>query len=449
MPYTIKRGDTLGRIAAMFGVSLQELLTANPGKFPNPNLIYPGQVVALPDETAMQPPSFQNPGSPPETPESDAPVGNDGSNDFVYVVVNGIMMGAPRYSVQNKGYTIYETRDEALTELERWRAENQPAPEEPLEPEQPVDTGEPIDPPPITDDTDTSTPDDPDAPAVDSIARLNAKAYLEDLMSQYGLEGLGDWLWEQIQSGAGDSGDYSKILLDLRETQIYKDRFPAMDIRNTNRLNAITERDYIDLENEYAALMRMSGLPREFYDQRNDFTNFIANDVSPLEVQDRINEGYKRVAQTDPAIRDAFNSYYGFEGDNVLAALFLDPDRASNTLIAQARAAEVGGLGQRAGVTVGRNQAEEIAGTSPSANQIIAGMAAVGDQMPLQQETFSEQTDLTQADLLASVFNTSGALNARRALRDRRNRRMAAFSGGGGSAFFAGQGFVGLGVAGQ
>lgn len=44
--YTVQRGDTLKRIADEHGVSLAELLEVN--TIPNPNLIYPGQVITIP-----------------------------------------------------------------------------------------------------------------------------------------------------------------------------------------------------------------------------------------------------------------------------------------------------------------------------------------------------------------------------------------------------------------
>lgn len=46
--YTVQRGDTLGRIARDNGVSLSELIAVN--SLSNPDLIYPGQVLAIPGE---------------------------------------------------------------------------------------------------------------------------------------------------------------------------------------------------------------------------------------------------------------------------------------------------------------------------------------------------------------------------------------------------------------
>jgi LysM repeat protein len=45
--YVVQKGDTLSAIAQTFGVSLPALEAANP-QIPNPNLIFPGQVITVP-----------------------------------------------------------------------------------------------------------------------------------------------------------------------------------------------------------------------------------------------------------------------------------------------------------------------------------------------------------------------------------------------------------------
>lgn len=49
--YTVQSGDTLFLIARRFGVSLQALINANP-QIPNPNLIFPGQQICVPTGVA-------------------------------------------------------------------------------------------------------------------------------------------------------------------------------------------------------------------------------------------------------------------------------------------------------------------------------------------------------------------------------------------------------------
>ena len=45
--YTIQSGDTLGKVAAQFGISLDKLLSANPGV--QPRYLRVGQVIVIPD----------------------------------------------------------------------------------------------------------------------------------------------------------------------------------------------------------------------------------------------------------------------------------------------------------------------------------------------------------------------------------------------------------------
>lgn len=46
--YTVQPGDSLWKIAVRYQVGLSEIISANP-QFKNPNLIYPGQKVTIPD----------------------------------------------------------------------------------------------------------------------------------------------------------------------------------------------------------------------------------------------------------------------------------------------------------------------------------------------------------------------------------------------------------------
>ncbi|MCP5356599.1 MAG: LysM peptidoglycan-binding domain-containing protein [Pseudomonadales bacterium] len=63
--YTVRRGDTLSRIANRFGLSERSLLQAN--NIDHPDLIYPGQTLALPGSTpaSTQPVVYVEPEQPP------------------------------------------------------------------------------------------------------------------------------------------------------------------------------------------------------------------------------------------------------------------------------------------------------------------------------------------------------------------------------------------------
>jgi len=73
--YTIRWGDTLGKIAARYGVSLSALLAVNPQIW-NASLIYPGQVINIPATTYYPP---YTPTPPVVNPPYPAPSSFDGT----------------------------------------------------------------------------------------------------------------------------------------------------------------------------------------------------------------------------------------------------------------------------------------------------------------------------------------------------------------------------------
>lgn len=47
--YTVVKGDSLWKIAVKYQIGLDEIISANP-QIKNPNLIYPGQIITIPDQ---------------------------------------------------------------------------------------------------------------------------------------------------------------------------------------------------------------------------------------------------------------------------------------------------------------------------------------------------------------------------------------------------------------
>ncbi|EMF02466.1 peptidoglycan DD-metalloendopeptidase family protein [Streptomyces mobaraensis NBRC 13819 = DSM 40847] len=58
--YTVRKGDTLWGIAVTHGISLQKLLDMNKGRFPDPDLIFPGQHVNLDGKSILVPDTVNN-----------------------------------------------------------------------------------------------------------------------------------------------------------------------------------------------------------------------------------------------------------------------------------------------------------------------------------------------------------------------------------------------------
>lgn len=75
--HTVRQGDTLGAIARGAGLSLAEVVAANP-QIRNPNVIYPGDRIALPAPG----PETVNPRPDPVAPQGPSPVAAPGETSF-------------------------------------------------------------------------------------------------------------------------------------------------------------------------------------------------------------------------------------------------------------------------------------------------------------------------------------------------------------------------------
>jgi hypothetical protein len=97
--------------------------------------------------------------------------------------------------------------------------------------------------------------------------------------------------------------------LEIRKLPAYNRRFGAIKRRIDRGLTAISEAEYLALEDQYANTMRRFGLPESYYTKQTNRTNptfesLIEFDVSPVELEDRLALGQKRVMEAAPQVRD-------------------------------------------------------------------------------------------------------------------------------------------------
>ncbi len=187
----------------------------------------------------------------------------------------------------------------------------------------------------------------------------------------------------------------AQVLNSIYNSQAYKTRFAANEAikkrmadgkgRPGDRL--LTPYEYIQTEKAYEEILREAGLPTGFYDQQEDFTNFIAMGISTAELTDRVNIAKNALNNADEGIKTALKDYYGLTNED-LTAYLLDKDRAMNLIDSRFRytteeakkmytSAEIGGAALRAGQMSDKAFAEEIytagkAGQAESAFQTAA-----------------------------------------------------------------------------
>jgi len=171
---------------------------------------------------------------------------------------------------------------------------------------------------------------------------------LKGLLATYGLDPkLLTFLDNEIIEGTSEIG----IVQKLREQPEYKARFPGMAKRATAGFNAITESEYLTLEDEYRSAMVDAQISESFYDDADDFALLIGGDVSGEEFQRRVNLAYEAGTGADATVVQELEELYGVQKAQ-LTEIYLDPTKAKDILqkerqfrSAQMSAGVVGALG--------------------------------------------------------------------------------------------------------
>lgn len=265
--------------------------------------------------------------------------------------------------------------------------------------------------------------------------RSDARTVIQSVLAQYGLQDLSQYLFDLVAGGDINLNNADAIIQKIKDQPAYVQRFPANQARLKRGLPELDPATYIGLERQYLATLRANGMPENFYDNpQEDFAKWIEGDVSPAELQQRVEEGYRAVADADPMVVSEMRRLYAV-GDSDLAAYFLDPERAQPLLTGkqlqrQAQAANIAARAQeQAGITLNASFAEELASRGISAQQALAGFSEIGALGELTQ-TFAGETAIDVQDFIGAAFGYSP--EAAREIERRRRGRIAEFTGGGG-----------------
>jgi hypothetical protein len=254
-------------------------------------------------------------------------------------------------------------------------------------------------------------------------------------------------LWTNKTIKPGDSVD--EIGIQLRDTPAFNKRFPANKTLKDQNKPQFSVSQYLRMEADYKQRLQAANMPAGFYDDPTDFQQLIANDVSPEELQGRIDQGYQAVKNASPAVIAEFKRLYGV-GEGDLAAYFIDPQRARPTFDRyeaqrQAQAAAVSSQAQiQAGIALTAQESESLVRSGITEAQSQAGFEQISAQQELFNPLSGEQA-ISREQQIAGTFGTNA--EARKAIASRKRSRQAAFETGGG--FATAQGASALGTVGQ
>ena len=246
-------------------------------------------------------------------------------------------------------------------------------------------------------------------------AARSAYALLLSEFSRYGLEALVTPLQDLIKQGLSGA----EFQIALRNTDAYQKRFIANTDRIKKGLTALSPGEYLALEDGYQSLMRNYGLPASYYTKDSlgtqaGFNKLIANDVSAVELEDRIVTAQKRVLDAAPEVTTALRQFYPNINNSEILAYTLDPENALTDIKRKISAAEIGGAALSAGLKTSLTDAEYLRRYGVTAESAKQGYEAIGGGLERGRQLASiyQQPDYTQAVAEEEIFNLPGQTEA-------------------------------------
>jgi hypothetical protein len=255
------------------------------------------------------------------------------------------------------------------------------------------------------------------AAEAEKLRRQGQSAY-DLLLSEFNRYGLG-FLLDDVKNLIVTGADEASLTLALRQTKAYQNRFAANADRIKNGLRALSEAEYVTLEDQYQNVMRNYGLPATYYTKDSTgkqagFEKFIAGDVSAAELEDRISIAQKRVINAAPEVTTALKQFYPEITNGEILAYTLDPTQGLASIQKKVLAAEIGGAALGSKLTTSATRAEELARYGVTAETARQGFGAIGGglQRGSQLASIYGQDAYTQATAEEEVFNLPGQTQA-------------------------------------
>ena len=222
----------------------------------------------------------------------------------------------------------------------------------------------------------------------------DAYALLEAAFKEYGLESLVPVIRGYMEADLGSE----QAKLKLKTEPIYKARFKGNELRVGKGLNALSEVDYLELENDYSKTLTDYGLADYFgvatdaatrSARQQKMADVIGNNISALEFKDRIKTVVTRVNMADANVKNELKAFYNIT-DTDLVKYFLNPAEGTDRLKEKVTAAEI----SAASITQGLGKtslgtAEELARLGIDRAEALAGYSKIAEYLPTSEKLSS------------------------------------------------------------
>ena len=267
--------------------------------------------------------------------------------------------------------------------------------------------------------------------------QLDAYAVLEDAFNTYG---LGD-LIPVIKGYMTNNIGANEASLLIKQNPVYQTRFAGnygTNGRVAKGLNALSESEYLALENSYNETLNAYGIGDYFgttaSQKQAGMASIIGGDISANEFQGRIKLVEDQVVNGDPQIKAQLKAFYNIN-DTDLMKYYLDPKQNLGALTMKTQAAEIGTAAVEQGLTTSADRAMLLAQDNVTQAQARAGYATIGQELPIASKLSNiygnqiQGDKYTQTDAEAEQFNLAGAASAARKKQQIQQLEQANFNG--------------------
>ncbi len=262
----------------------------------------------------------------------------------------------------------------------------------------------------------------------------DAFALLDSTFALYGLSDLAPVIAGYMRQGLTSN----EAIIELRKNKTYQTRFAGNTTRVAAGLNALTEGEYLALEDSYSETLRAYGqqalLGTDRKARQAAMANIIGGDISPVEFKDRVSTVVTRVENADPLIKSTLRDFYKIT-DTELVSYFLNPKENLPKLQEKVTAAEIGSAARaQGGLTTDMTSAESLAKFGVDLATARKGYSTISEVLPtatkLSQIYSEDNIQYDQKVAEEEVFK--GLASAQRKRTQLAEKEIASFQGSSG-----------------
>jgi hypothetical protein len=263
----------------------------------------------------------------------------------------------------------------------------------------------------------------------------DAYALLKETFRSYGLESLVPAIEGFMKRNLGPN----EALIELRATPEYVARFKGNELRRDSGKNALSEAEYLAVEDAYDQTLRAYGQQDYFGIDRKakqaKAAELIGSDISAVEFKDRIQLAVDRVQNADPMTKKVLKDFYPTLNEADLIGYFLNPKDNLPKLQEKVTASEIGAAARNLNLATDVAAATDLAKYGVTQAQAREGYSTISGILPTASKLSNIYGETgvkyAQAEGEAEVFkgNQDAATKRKRLA----SMERAAFSGSAGT----------------